>query len=123
MTIEEIERLEGLVKAATEGPWLFRENGPYSEVVTACSALCGGEDDCGDCEIISQGIDSGPADAAFIAAAREALPALLAEVLRLRRLEDAARSWSKLHRNNVPEEGQSKFSQGALHAAVRALDS
>ncbi len=67
MTDEELDHLEALANAATEGPWtwdtyIVRADG--RPIITADSAM----------------------DARFIAASREAVPALIAEVRRLRLL-------------------------------------
>lgn len=94
MTEAELQDLERLTDAATNGPWVHVDNGDqYQEIWNYC-----GEQECEAdteaewcaCECISQGIDSGAADAAFIAAARDAVPALVAEVRRLKEANDTA---------------------------------
>jgi hypothetical protein len=81
MNNERLERLEALANAATDGPWKLG----YSDG--------SGKDDC----VISLGIPVFHADALFgigeddikfIAASRTAIPELIAEVRRLRQLND-----------------------------------
>lgn len=74
MTEEELERLEELCSRATPGPWKVRQEfgrslTPYGDVFMLCAADLGEE--------------ASLNNAAFIVAARTALPALLAEVRRL----------------------------------------
>lgn len=69
------DKLRELCERATPGPWGIIEIGPQASNTQVCRdgrqnhLIC----DCGDFEIAG----SGPSDAAFIAAARTALPALL----------------------------------------------
>lgn len=73
MTNDELDTLDALAAAATEGPWEQVDSRAYSRATGLMVCLCNETD----------------ADAAFIADARYGVPALVAEVRRLR--EDAAR--------------------------------
>lgn len=85
MTREERERLRRLAEAATPGPWVVRNWHDWSSVIhegASWRAVAGriGED-------LAEPKDGQRSlDAAFIAAARSAVPALLDEVDRLREL-------------------------------------
>jgi hypothetical protein len=75
MTDDELDRLDGLARAATPGPWKAsiegRDHFSGSHVI-----LTGGE----DIEMTGASL----ADHDFVAAARQAVPALIAEVRALR---------------------------------------
>jgi hypothetical protein len=76
MTDEELDRLEALAKAATQGPWTVDDHESAEHVhgpgpVPAATAIR-------------------HEDAAFIAASRDAVPRLVAEVRRLRAERDEA---------------------------------
>lgn len=69
----DLDHLQALADAATEGPWTARAVYPFLV-------------EQGDAGFVSTNLaDSTAADAAFIAAARTAVPELIAEVRRLRR--------------------------------------
>lgn len=90
MTDEELKRLEGLCEKATPAPWLFN---PIPGM-NAIDDMWSGDDALDDAQKIII-TDSGHypprvPDAEFIAAARTALPAALAEIRRLRGLVSAA---------------------------------
>ncbi|MFN7185996.1 MAG: hypothetical protein ACK5VE_06490 [Alphaproteobacteria bacterium] len=68
MTEQELADLDALAAAATPGPWEQIDSRAYSSGTGLQVCLCNETD----------------ADAAFIAAARTAVPALVAEVRRLR---------------------------------------
>ena len=104
-----------LAEEATEGPWEAARNRPVS-----------GSDfysvDAGDEIVASPGLvpdRAGPqasADVDFIAASRQAVPALIAEVEALRAERDAARefaaAWKECARSNA--EGR-RFAEGHIH--------
>lgn len=71
MTEQELADLDALAAAATPGPWEQIDSRAYSSGTGLQVCLCNETD----------------ADAAFIAAARTAVPALVAEVRRLQRYE------------------------------------
>ena len=81
----ELVAWEQLCQAATAGPWRRGDhtNGYDYEVFSEAGRyiVCSGSDEGGVLE---------PADAAFIAAARDALPRLLAEVRQMRDTGDGA---------------------------------
>jgi hypothetical protein len=82
MTDEELTRLEALEQAATPAPWASFADMPNP--IYGVASVAGGSDDqiieiCREPEY-----DERCNDMAFIAAARSALPALIAEVRRLR---------------------------------------
>jgi hypothetical protein len=82
MTDEELARIEALANAATPGPWEVRAH----DDLFAVKGQSGW--------VASMDADTSAADASnseFIAAARDAVPALVAEVKRLRRIESLAR--------------------------------
>ena len=79
MTID-IDKLEALQKSATPGPWIHGYQDPRSIFA----------DDAGPSFICTPGHDG---DADLFVAVRNALPELLAEVRRLRRIEEAAKVW------------------------------
>jgi hypothetical protein len=114
----ELERLEALNEGATGGPWAQQDHWPLSIVPESQKALaCGGATDPKqDRERYAQEIaiiqfdqtpgewrkdfphrrlnrDLAKADAALIAAARNALPDLLAVAKVLERIRENARSW------------------------------
>jgi hypothetical protein len=103
MTEQELQAIEALAAAATPGPWeagndigegeVYGVDG-YAVVGAAAQAWTRREVD---------------ANTRFIAAARTAVPALVAEVRRLRRVEDAAKALSAAQRS------------GDLHQSQRAL--
>jgi hypothetical protein len=68
MTNDELDTLDALAAAATPGPWEMGTGKAYNVLTLT--------------EVLAEGLES--ADAAFIAAARDAVPALVAEVRRLR---------------------------------------
>ncbi len=80
----------GAIKAreaeATEGPWRVEESRkPEYSIILVC-----GPDDTGEEVIHFMYSDGREPDAEFIASARQDVPALIAEVERLRAIEDAA---------------------------------
>ena len=75
MTPEELDAIEQRANAATPGPW---------ELVDWFSAVEPGRTDLGS-PIGEVGCDLAIADAEFVAAARTDIPALIAEIRRLRR--------------------------------------
>jgi hypothetical protein len=86
MTAEEIARLQALCAAATPGPWDHAPPGgcvvasaqyQHEQVALACGAAAMRDERMDTYEVQR-------ANAEFIAAARDALPILLAEVVRLR---------------------------------------
>lgn len=97
MTQDELDRLEALANAATPGPWVA--NGGVPEQVIHCptkrhpnrttfhSIVWLTQTDYASGEYYADMMDG---DAQFIAAARDAVPALVAEVRRLRGLVEAA---------------------------------
>ena len=89
MTREQLDAIRGRVNDATSGPWGCYGDGAH-EVFDA------GEYSDGDRgEVVAAVIDK-LSDAVFIAHAREDIPALLAEVERLRALtKGQARAWAE----------------------------
>lgn len=90
MTSQEIVQLLALCEAATPGPWIQEKQRVFDDVDGPCAigperpdrlgeVSGGGVSSCDGCPITKH-----PGDAAFIAAARTALPAALDEVERLR---------------------------------------
>jgi hypothetical protein len=101
MTEQELQAIEALAAAATPGPW--RAETDYRDDTTVLyTAVHEGEG-----WVVAEG--TLVHDAAFIAAARTAVPALVAEVRRLWRVEDAAKALSASQRS------------GDLHQSQRAL--
>jgi hypothetical protein len=92
LTDSDLDRLESLAAAATPGPWLANENGMGAPMVylDPHSGKLAGEqyqfalDEAG--RLFDGTTAAEPADAAFIAAARTAVPALVA-ALRAARAE------------------------------------
>lgn len=82
--IAEAKRLDGL---ATEGPWEAYDNDNYTQVQTYVDE---------DMLCVMGDTDARKEDAEFIAHSRTALPALVAEVERLRRCLDQAVDISEL---------------------------
>jgi hypothetical protein len=77
MTDNELDRLQALVDAATKGPWEYHDRGTnYDWDVTGPRCL--------DLSGYVKGMFWNRENAAFIAASRDAMPALIAEVRRLR---------------------------------------
>lgn len=82
VTEEQLAEWERLTEAATEGPWDVMTREQWEEGFPFCAD---------GTNPYTFPVDIDAPDAAFIAAAREAVPALVAEVRRLRALlEDAA---------------------------------
>lgn len=79
MTDEELAAIEERADAATPGPWRISRLRDGSDLVMSDGAPAGVVADCRD----ERGFNGDP-DATFIAAARSDVPALLAEVRRLR---------------------------------------
>lgn len=80
MTEQELDALKALADAATPGPWARDAHYVFRDVNEATGVLAA-----------TQSNAAGNADAAFIAASRAAVSALIAEVERLREeLEDYA---------------------------------
>jgi hypothetical protein len=96
MTEQELQAIEALAAAATPGPWTVVDEDYLKPTII-------GGDNVGDGYVIRS------ADAAFIAAARTDVPALVAEVRRLWRVEDVAKALSAAQRS------------GDLHQSQRAL--
>ena len=97
----DIDKLEALEKAATPGPWLAKANellriGSDSIVRPLCVMSSNNESEC-----IYQ-----EEDAEFVATARNALPELLAEVRRLRRIEEMASTLIDYEDANYHGEGE-----------------
>lgn len=84
MTQDELDRLEALAKAATPGPWYQVYEGSSDWTVY------GPDDDVKSVANLHRWHQVECPDAAFIVAARDAVPALVAEVRRLRALVEAA---------------------------------
>lgn len=123
----DLDAIEARVNATTPGPWAtdpemaWRLGGEAHEFVYAPEpadghgivALTG----------IKGGHPTSPADAAFIAAARTDVPALVAEVRRLREqlfaqqpVIDAAQTWAEMCEGGPYND--LRQSEGALHGAV-----
>ena len=93
MTEQELERLQALAEAATPGPWEWRGDNMHAVALTRWTRELA-ERELGSWQKGEPGprlieTDAGvygpcPSDRAFIAAARAAVPALVAEVRRLR---------------------------------------
>ena len=83
MKPEEIAAIKALADAATEGPWEMAgaKNDILSPDLDIIACFCDRQDD--------EGIGQADADVAFIAASREAVPALIA---------DLERAWELLKR-------------------------
>lgn len=124
MTLPEIDALLGLCEKATEGPWEADGDRIYGEDAKAP----------GDPWIIGTtegdipGNRRGFENAAFIAAARSALPKLLAEAKRLQPLKDAVRAAGMdmdrkgTHYRSLPEGAAGEaFALDALNDAEGAL--
>lgn len=87
MTDEELTRLEALANSATAGPWRYEED------VDPCVITESGQyvaQTSYDQQSVSRGDRDYHADAHFIAASRDAVPALVAEVRRLHLLVELA---------------------------------
>lgn len=120
MTNDELDRLEALAGAATAGPWAARPDrcGVFHTV-----------DDARGCSVLDW--HDGPneptfrmqADAEFIAAAREAVPALVAEVRRLTKERDEAMALATAMRG-VAERAVNKAEElnGLLRRSVAAAE-
>ncbi len=79
MTVEELQEWANLAEAATPGPWWVNK---YATDMSCTEHEVGVRTD--DMILASMGIDDvAMPDASFIAAARDAVPALIAEVRRL----------------------------------------
>ena len=107
MTEKELQEIRARAEAATEGPWEWRKL-EYDEDDSDTEMPwldCAGDDpvmDFGDCEQYypTEGTPPNEADAEFIAAARQDVPKLLAEVERLRTvIEDAISIGEMQHEN------------------------
>lgn len=85
MTPERLSELKALVEKSVSGPWEVRPEYPDEPVYTKLVVNKG--DDGYDC-LVAENVRE--PDAEFIAAARTALPELIAEVERLRTIEKAA---------------------------------
>lgn len=85
MTSEELDRLDALANAATAGPWQTNEGTRWTVSKRPGSGLT----DAGTFFVVSMAPEDA-ADATFIAAARDAVPALVAEVRRLKEANDSA---------------------------------
>lgn len=83
MTEEELTAIEARATAATVGPWDGHQNSGVTSKHTRDSVF---ETGCGCCTNKDLSVE----DAAFIAAARADVPALVAEVRRLRTLVERA---------------------------------
>jgi hypothetical protein len=99
MTDEQLNRLEHLAAAATPGPWSWRPTGDNRDVTgpylgiggQLIARLCGYPTNLRVCAIDT----ASRADGDFIAAARSAVPELIAEVRRLRaELRRRQESWA-----------------------------
>ncbi len=91
MTNEELDRLEALANGATEGPWDWEPHGQRPDGSMDEALFAGPSELHGmlihRLNILNAGADwdrNGANNRAFIAAARTAVPALIAEVRRLR---------------------------------------
>lgn len=83
MRDEELERLEGLAAKASIAPWVCEQS--WCEEFSTHWRVSNNE-----CDIIVGSLPPVESDAQFIAAARDSVPALVAEVRRLRKANDSA---------------------------------
>lgn len=94
----DLDRLDALAAAATPGPW--QEDGPWwSNHVSGWVITTGADRNAVAYQPLGwDRLPTSAADAAFIAAARDAVPALVAEVRRLREenagLKNSVRAWA-----------------------------
>jgi hypothetical protein len=100
MTPQDLDRLDELAAKATPGPWEALELSMPGEALLRMGA---------EQSFSTRQVQVRDADAAFIAAARTAIPALVAEVRRLRRRdamlsESLWQAWKALHEHDTPEE-------------------
>lgn len=93
MTEQQLAELEALANAATPGPWQPQDDIGYGRGI---ETLAYNED---------VGVLFGEADAAFIASARTAVPKLIAEVRRLRKLLERCRPYMDHWHNCWPRFG------------------
>lgn len=77
MTEEELSRIEALANAATPGPWEVSDSEPLNGCIWSVGPICGYDGD-------ALGLRVGDPNADFVAAAREDVPKLIAEVRRQR---------------------------------------
>jgi hypothetical protein len=84
----DLDTLEALANAATPGPWYYMTSGPCLVVSRATPPPRGAV-------LWAPRWDARNSDLAFIAVARTALPALIAEVRRLRAVEEACHAFQR----------------------------
>jgi hypothetical protein len=103
--MDRLDEIRARVEAATPGPWEWDDSewhrGFYAQEGRPLGDRSIGELSAGDIDVLRAHIDEEYltgrlADAAFIAAAREDVPWLLAQIRRLRRIELAAREYQQL---------------------------
>lgn len=113
MTDGELDRLQALADAATAGPWEYHDRGTnYDWDVTGPRCL--------DLSGYVKGMFWNREDAAFIAASREAVPALIAEVRRLR--EENARSMdARLRHEGIQPDGEMRATVSSVLAENERL--
>lgn len=101
MSDDELKAIEERANAATPGPWIWEEEDRHGFAMPRLLGGGGRVCDFGDATPYenSSGAEPGDNDKAFIAAARSDIPALVAEVRRLRDLGKRAR---ELH-HNLPQ--------------------
>lgn len=131
MTTEEIQALQALAEKATAGPWTYLVINGLDTVVDARMVMIVGDGDTSEPDRAVDYVNLNRNEYRFIAASREAVPALCAEVLALRaevdRLNAAIRTQANAVRTlQACEETQiNQLRKGERDAyrAVQTLDS
>ncbi len=110
----DLDALDALAAAATPGPWEVEFDGTEPAAVYADDGGIGTAYICRD---LAQGVSYGEADAAFIAAAREAVPALTARVREL----EAGDTFLRLAQVAAAERDEARAENARLRAQVDAV--
>jgi len=121
LTAAELEALKALVAAATEEPWTADRNRLYrGDANTLPSPLA-----IGVCHTEDTSFETAQANAAFIAASREAVPRLIADLERMRVLLGIAAEWKRyqeLEAQGTADTALLEACRGALQGVLFYVD-
>lgn len=116
MTDLNLDRMEELEQAATEGPWDSYRPNPAYRIYELCSTTPQGLNE----TLAEVSGYNASADAEFIAAARTSVPRMIAALEAVTALYDALPKWAEP--DNLPADEHDVGYHDGLAAAIRAIE-